>query len=123
MAKDNSPDRMEVDTSELAEQLRSGKIERRTFLQRAAALGVSFAAASALATDALAQERRTRRLRSEGGPTPTVVIRIPESLELSESEIEQLERDFQNQLIEAIERSSPSGADAPTVDVEMVALQ
>jgi hypothetical protein len=102
----------------LSDQLRKGRIGRREFLTKLASLGLSIAAASALATDVMAADSRVPRGTALSKPPVRfgVEIRFPSSLKFSKRERQQLAKEFENSLAEAIRKGS--GERARSVEVE-----
>lgn len=100
----------------LVEDLRLHRVDRRAFLMKAAASGMTMAAASALATDALAEASSPEVFgRVPGGvkwqaSTPTkqaqVEIRIPSTIRVPKRDLERLTAEFNTKLIELIRRNA-----------------
>ena len=109
----------------LVEDLRLHRVDRRTFVMRAAASGMAITTASALATDALAQPSAPAPAKQVppaagtqqvppakvGAPiTAQVEIRIPSTIKLPKSDLDSLTAEFNNKLLALINRPGGTGA-------------
>jgi hypothetical protein len=123
--------RQSPELAALVEDLRMHRVDRRTFLMKAAASGITMASASALATDVLAQTmapapryqitpgtalppakeyQLTPNTASPGG-TPVQVpakveIRIPSTINLPKSDLDRLTAEFNAKLVDLIKSRS-----------------
>jgi hypothetical protein len=127
--------------TELIDELRAGRINRRTFLLKAVILGVAVESASALATDAFAADVPRAGLPPKAGKTtasalpPTAVegvplagveIRIPKGIPISKADLARITNEFNNKIVATLGRhrdDGGTGARSIAKEIEQVKVQ